>query len=157
MRITPSVTPIQPVWVLDEVALVVGLEEPRDEPELGRLGGDPLLELGVAERTVERRIAPAQLIEVDAVHHLDPVVKHGLGHRASSLTAAATSGWDTGQPVRTAPGASSNTNGTGPSPQPLLVALGREHDLVRVGVVERGREARSAEQLRDLLAQPVLA
>ena len=40
-----------------------------------------------------------------------------------------------------------------PLPQALLVALGRHHDRIRVGRVERRRQALSREQRLDLLAQ----
>src|SRR5207244_13015893 len=62
------------VQVLDVLALVVGLEERRLEPELARPALDPDLELGEAEAPVVLGRAAVQRVEVDPVHDLDPVV-----------------------------------------------------------------------------------
>ena len=103
------------------------------------------------------RVAPAELIEVDAVHHLDPVVgrvahrrqlSHGGGERAGRSIC-------TPSGPRRAPRHS--TNGTGPDADPLLVLVGREHDLSGSASVERGRQSCAAQQLLDLVAQLVLA
>ena len=69
--------------LLDELALVVGLEEPRVEPELAGVAVDRLLELQERHAAVVRRVAAADLVEVDAVHDVDAVV--GGGHVASTL------------------------------------------------------------------------
>src|SRR5450755_1016506 len=108
--------PLDPVQMLDEVALVVGLEETRLESELVRVGGDPELELGQREAAVEGRVAAPELVEVDPMHDLDAVAVHATNSR----TAAARSSAAIVQPGRGAPGAWSSTNGTGPSPTRFL-------------------------------------
>ena len=59
--------------VLDELALVVGVEEPRRQAEVSRLLGDAQLELGQGEAAVEGRIASPELIEIYPVHDFDSV------------------------------------------------------------------------------------
>ncbi len=68
----------QAVQVLDELALVVGLEEDRFEPELVRPVGDPLLQLAQREAAVDLRVATVEDVEVDAVEDGDAVA--GGGH-----------------------------------------------------------------------------
>src|SRR5215469_4252794 len=72
------------------------------------------LQLLIAEGAVLRGITATQLVQVDAVHHLDPVA-HGR-HAANSRTAATRSRAGTLQPGCGRPGPCSSTNGTGPSP-----------------------------------------
>src|SRR5207245_11270523 len=72
------------------------------------------LQLGVAQAAVVRLIAPAQHVEVDPVHDLDPVAYAGHAYPpcTSSSTAARRSASETAPPGRTAPGASTSTNRT---------------------------------------------
>ena len=66
------------VQLLDELALVVGLEEARVEVELVREGVDRLLELEERHAAVVLGIAATDLVEVDPVHDVDAVA--GVGH-----------------------------------------------------------------------------
>ena len=70
---------VETVQVLDELALVVGLKEARGQAQLPGGLGDLELELGEGQLPVVGGVPPAQLIEVDAVHHLDSIanVLHG--------------------------------------------------------------------------------
>ena len=68
----------------------------------------------LGERLGER----VELVEVDAVHDLDAVADAHAG--ANSRTAATRARWGTTQPGLAAPGRSSSTNGTGPSPTRFL-------------------------------------
>src|SRR5581483_5022638 len=112
--------PFQAVEMLDEVALVVGLEEARDQPGLGPDFGDVALELLVVHRAVVLGVTASELVEVDAVHHLDPVACDRAHELANSRTAPIRSRAATSQSGRAAPGWSRSTNGTGPSPTRFL-------------------------------------
>src|SRR5581483_7447111 len=112
--------PLEPMQVLDEVALVVGLKEARRQAELASVVRDRALEFGERRPAVLLGVPPPDLIEVGAVHHLDPVSGVRAHSPANSLTAASTSRSGTGEPVFGNPGRSSSTNGTGPSPTRLL-------------------------------------
>ena len=68
----------QPVQVLDELALGVGLEEDRFEPELARPAADLLLQLAQREAAVDLRVAALEDVEVDPVQDGDAVA--GGGH-----------------------------------------------------------------------------
>ena len=111
--------------------------------------GDSQLELLEADRPVWLCVAPAELVEVDTVHDLDAVadgscrqLSHGGDQSREPQPCS---------PGVGAPGLSSSTNGTGPRPQPLLVARGGHHDRVRVGVVQRDRQPPRGEQLAHLV------
>src|SRR4051794_35032822 len=99
--------PLQAMEVLDEVALVVGLEEPHLEVELAAELADPRFELLERQIAVVGGRATAQDVEVDAVHDLD-----AIPHAANSCTALARSGSGTEWPGVTLPTASTRTNGT---------------------------------------------
>src|SRR5215207_4648400 len=104
----------QPVQVLDELALVVGLELPGLEVELPRPAPDLLLELGEGEAAVVLGITATEDVQVCAVHDLDAVVG-GRAQRSSS-TAALTISPRSATPVRTSPGRSTSTNPTPSAP-----------------------------------------
>src|SRR6185312_17213656 len=77
---------LEAVQVLDELAFVVGLKEPRLERQLRPHLRHLSLEVSEGDAAVVRRIATSELVEVDAVHDLDAVPeRHEL---ASSRTAA---------------------------------------------------------------------
>src|SRR6185437_593923 len=98
---------VQPLHV---GALVVGLKAAHLQAERVPLLLDHGIELGERQRPVERRVAVAELVEVDAVQHLDD---GPLGaHRASSSTAARSASGETACPSLTSPGAFTSTNGT---------------------------------------------
>src|SRR5437588_4781715 len=61
---------LEPVQPLDELALVVGLEEPGLEAELAALLADPELELVEAQRAVVLRVTTTELVQMHAVHDL---------------------------------------------------------------------------------------
>jgi len=67
----------QAVQLLDELALVVGLKEARVELELAGERVDRLLELQERHAAVVLRVAPPDLVEVDAVHDVDAVARGG--------------------------------------------------------------------------------
>src|SRR4051812_45918334 len=97
------------VELLDELALEVGLEEPRLEAQrLGELRDLPL-ELGEREVAVDLGRPPLEHVEVHPVHHGHPVL-----HRASSSIAARRSPSATRHPVRVRPGSSTSTKPTRP-------------------------------------------
>src|SRR5438552_7321272 len=100
------------VQALDERALVVGVEEARREAQLATVPLDLALELRERERAVQQRITPAQLVQVDPVHHLHAVPTDA--HRVSSSTAARSSAASTSVSWLTSPGARTSTNGTPP-------------------------------------------
>jgi hypothetical protein len=94
------------VQLLDELTLVVGLKEARVDRELDRERIDRLLELQKRHPAVVRGIAPPELVEVDAVHHVDAVVVtdghvRSLWHGAASGATPARRG-GSGQPARAA-------------------------------------------------------
>src|SRR5581483_2193009 len=75
---------------------------------------DPPLELLEREVPVVGGVAPAELVEIDAVHDFHPVARDG--HCAiNSCTAARRSAGSTVWPVVGRPGAPHRTNGTGPA------------------------------------------
>ena len=110
---------VEPVQALDELALVVGLKEADDQPQLRRPGADPPLQLGEIEASVMLGVAAAQLVQVDPVHHLDSDPAHPR-HWISSLIAARSSAGGTVWPINGSPGLGHRTNGTGPSPTRFL-------------------------------------
>ena len=69
-RIGPACERVQP---LHEHALVIGVKEASLEPQLARMAFYLALELRQRERAIEQRIAPAELVEVYAVHDLDAI------------------------------------------------------------------------------------
>src|SRR5262249_31787393 len=95
---------------LHERALVIGVKEAGVEQQLARMAFYLALELGQRERAVEQRIAPAELVEVDAMHDLDAIA--AAAHRCSSATASRTSASGISQPTLASPGSDSRTNGT---------------------------------------------
>src|SRR5947209_11856361 len=109
---------LEAVQALHELALVVGVEEPHLEPQLGALGLDLQLELLEAHRSVVGWVAASELIEVDSVHDLDsvPDATHGTNSRTAETSARG----GTWHPGRTSPGRSSSTNGTLRSPRRFL-------------------------------------
>src|SRR5205085_12634985 len=96
--------------LLDELALVVGLEELDGEVQLRTPVGDLGLELHQRQRPVVTGRTAAELVEVHAVHDGDAVSR--VHAALSSRTAARSSPSSIWQPGRAAPGASSSTNGT---------------------------------------------
>ena len=97
-------------------------------------------------------VAAPELIEVDAVHDLDPVAG---AHRDNSDTAARTSSSVNSTPGRGDPGASRTTNGVLRA-QALLVAEGGRHDRVGVEAVGPHGQAGGLEETGHLGAQRVL-
>ncbi len=93
------------VQQLHVLALVVGLlKDDAADAQLAGVGVDLLLELIEREAAVVRRVAHAQLIEVDAMQH-----HHARrGHRSSS-TAASTAASSSSSPQRNWPGPSTTT------------------------------------------------
>src|SRR5207248_9104414 len=91
---------LEPVQPLDEIAVVVGVKEACLEAVLSRGRRDPPLERIELQLAVVSGIAAAELVEVDAVHHFDPVAYcHSF---ANSLTAACRAPGCTAQPGRAA-------------------------------------------------------
>ena len=129
--------------LLDELALVVGLEEARLEPQLVRELGDLALELRQREAAVELRRAPLERVEVDAVQDGDAVP-----HRAaSSSIAARRSSSATAAAGARAPGRLDQHEADAPAAA-LLVALDRGGDGGAVDRrVERGRQPAGGEQV----------
>src|SRR5882724_1137096 len=95
--------------MFDELALTVALKEPRLEVELAGPVLDPVLQFGQRKPAIDLRIAPLEHIEVDAVHHLDPVAR---AQPISSTIASRTLSGSTRSPSRGSPGADRSTKRT---------------------------------------------
>src|ERR1035437_8602978 len=81
--------PLDAVQALDELAFVVGAEERRHEPELVRDGADPQLQLIDRERPVLSWVTATELVEVDPMHHLNPVAdSHWIANSATGAISA---------------------------------------------------------------------
>ena len=135
----------QPVQVLDELALGVGLEEDRLEAELAGEAADPPLQLVEREAAVDRGVAALEDVEVDAVQDGDAVVG-GSGSsrsRAPPRRRGPYPGRAPG-PSRGSPGSERRTKPT-PGGGALLVALQGVEDGVDVDrPVERDRQVVAA-------------
>src|SRR5207237_721275 len=114
----PIGQPLEPVQALHELAFVIGSEESRLEAEFMRKRLDSQLQLIQGDRAIVRRVAAAQLVQVDAVHDLDPIAHRR--HAVNSRTAAINNRGSTSHPGFGSPGASSRTNGTGREPSRFL-------------------------------------
>ena len=98
------------VQVLDELALVVGLKEPRLQIELAREGADLLLELIEGQRAVVRGRAPPEHVEVDAVQDVDAVARAHEAVNSRTASDDVVVGRRPG-PCTTSPAPRTSTNG----------------------------------------------
>ena len=143
----------QAVQVLDELALGVGLEEDRLEPQLARPAADLPLQLVEREAAVDRGVAALEDVEVDAVQDGDAVVG-ALRLIASELLHGGA------DPIRIDQLPVAGLARLGEQDEadarggPLLVALqGVEHRVDLDRRVEGDRQAVAAQDLLDLVAQ----
>src|SRR5438270_8063879 len=70
--------------MLDEVALLVGVKETGEQAQIAGLGRDPGLQLGRRHVSIVLGGPASTLVEVHAVHHLDPVAG-AEGHRVAGV------------------------------------------------------------------------